>query len=138
VRPRYETEADLDNERRVAEEIGGHWACILRKNPDQYRLDFTCYRDERAVAFAEIKCRDITFDQYDTIILSLSKVMAANLMHMTTSLPAFLIVEFTDALAYADLLRLRPVTVGGRVDRGDSQDMEPVIHIPIEDFRKIR
>jgi hypothetical protein len=26
---------------------------------------------------------------------------------------------------------------GGREDRGDSQDMEPIVYIPIESFRKV-
>lgn len=138
ARPLYETTESLSEERLVAERIGEAWSCNPVKLARAYQLDFALCRDDAVQAWAEVKVRT---KRYPTYMLSLHKWLAAVELHERTGLPALLVVQWPDLLAYCALSGLRrplSVTMGGRRDRGDWQDMEPVVHIPLEFFNRVR
>ncbi len=131
-RPLYETPDHLRNEATVVMKLQGAWKCTLTKLPRSYRLDHVIYRNSQIVAAVEIKCRKIKMNQYPTIMISLSKRMEAAWWHSVNKVPTFFVVQFTDALAYVDLTE-EPCSVqqGGRVDRNDPADTEPMAHYSI-------
>ena len=60
---------------------------------------------------------------------------SARALHDTTELACIYALQFDDKLAYCDMLRAKwPVVWGGRKDRGDWQDEEPMCLIPINEF----
>jgi hypothetical protein len=136
-RPRYETEGNTSDERRVASLLGAAWACEIVKLPTAYNLDFAALRDRRVCSWLEIKRRKITLHQFPTVYLSMHKVFAAHNFHAVTGLPCLFVVQFNDCLAYADMLPKRQIDFRGRADRGDWQDQEPVALISVGDFKII-
>ena len=76
---------------------------------------------------------------YNTYLLSSAKVMSAHTLTRATGLPCFLVVQWTDCLGWIDLETTEPLYVGwgGRIDRNDSQDMEPVMHYDILEFKRM-
>ena len=82
----------------------------------------------------------MTKDQYDTYMISVGKVMSAHSLTKATSLPCLLVVRWSDAIGWIDLemTAQKYVGWGGRVDRKDAQDMEPVLHYDIEAFKLAR
>ena len=134
MRPTYENSSDIANEERVAQELTELWGLDKwHRNPISF------IKDGRIIGFAEIKCRAVTRNQYDTYMISVGKVMSAHSLTKATSLPCLLAVRWSDAIGWIDLEMTEPKYVGwgGRVDRKDSQDMEPVMHYDISEFKRV-
>jgi hypothetical protein len=124
---------DFINESSVISALSKKFNCTFRKMPIKYGLDYAALRNGRVVAFIEIKCRTCRSDKYDEYMISLHKVMAAAKLSSTTNLPCFLVVAWTDAIGYTHI-SAPSVEFGGRQDRNDEDDIEPVALIPISHF----
>ena len=134
----HETSVDLGNEQTIARVLESAWQCDLHKIPKQYRLDFMATRGGKPVSFVEVKRRHQDRLKYDTLILSLSKIIHARELTETTGLPCFFAVEFDDCIAYTELRTGFPIVWGGRTVRTrDSRDFEPVVNIPTHEMRII-
>jgi len=137
-RPLYESQADLQNETQVAEHLNKAWSCKFHKLPMSYNVDWMIMRD-KPVAFAELKCRKNDSTRYPTLMLSLNKWVKGSQFANELDVPFFIICRWTDGLFFHEV-GSTPVTygIGGRTDRGDSQDTEPVVYIPVESFKRIK
>lgn len=136
-RPLYESTHDIVKEVEIAGVLETVWECDVHKLPRSYQWDYGAFRDGNMQAVFEIKCRK---KKYNTLILSLHKIMKGH-DYDRVGIRAFVVIEWLDGLYY---LRL-PVPLGrdhcrvewgGRKDRNDAEDMEPVVHIPVEMFTK--
>lgn len=137
----YETQNDRNNEEWFRQIVESSWMCKLRKLPVSYRVDYMASVGDDPVAWIEFKARGAW---YSTMIMSLSKFMAGQDIAQRTGCK-FLIAysvggeirygEFTDAQIGEGLLQVR---WGGRDDRADSQDQEPVVMIPLEKLKVLK
>ena len=136
MRPKYESQNDLANERDAALFFAQKYGCDIAKLPVQYRLDFSVVdQSGDVVAFVEVKRRFNAMRKYCTCILSLSKLMAAIDIKNATKKNCYFLVHWDDAIGFVELDDRYKIKIGGRMDRGDWQDVEPVIHIPVDDFK---
>jgi len=141
TRPFYETAEDRKNERKLAHLIEVNYKCILRKMPIKLSLDFMEMRDGRAVAFVEARQRKTAMHRYPTYMLSLYKAMQARSLTMTTGLPCFLAVQWSDKAGIAQLPPAHEnmhVEMGGTTRRDDPQDIEPMVHFDIANFKELK
>ena len=140
MRPIYETNSDLAHEAEIGEALSKAWKVSLNKMPRAYNIDWMLTNSEgKAKAFVELKSRSNPSTQYPTLLLSLHKWMHGKAMAKEIDGPFLVVVKWTDGLYYhrqGDCA----VTygVGGRTDRGDVQDIEPVVHIPVASFKQIK
>jgi hypothetical protein len=135
-RPNYETSEDLSKEalaiQKFIARFGG--AVEFAKLPIQYKMDFCLIDDETVCTFVEVKCRTNKKTAYSTYIISMSKIVVAK-AYNDIGIKCILLVQWTDEMGWVDLSNNEwPVKIGGRKDRGDWQDIEPVAHIPISEF----
>lgn len=140
----YESQGDRDNESVVKEQILElfKYPVIINKLPIAYQLDFGVYRerDKMLIMLLELKSRpDINIDTYPDLILSAHKMHEAVNWYVRGK-PVKLIYSLSDGLwsytVTTDALQL-DCGLGGRKDRPDWQDMEPVYHIPRDLLTKI-
>jgi len=136
TRPIYETRADRGREAEFSLLLSKKFNCTFSKLPIRYGLDFSAVRDGRVVAFVETKVRTNPVGQYPTYMISSGKFMHADALSRATGLKCMLAVRWSDAWGYTELTMSPDITVsiGGRMDRGDEQDIEPVCLIPISRF----
>ena len=115
MRPTYETDEDIKYESHVAD-------VFASKHNMQW----------------EIKCRKVKKEVYETYMISASKVIAARALTDATGLSCILIVKWKDQAGWINF-KEKPNSVGfgGRVDRGDNQDMEPVVYYDIDRFKEV-
>ena len=135
----YEKPEDLAAERAALDKACEIWKCTAEKLPMKYELDYLLLREGTGVAWLEIKSRTNPRGAYPTYMISLGKVMAARRLSEASQFPSFLLVQWSDYCGYVrldSLLDFR-VAVGGRTDRGDPDDIEPVALIPIMDFARL-
>lgn len=137
MRPTYETPQHLSREEEFSRLVSQKFKCTFMKMPIRYGLDFCAMRDGIAVGFMEVKVRSNKAGKYDTYMLSLGKIMAANDLLRSTSLPSVLAVRWLDAWGHVYISgdACGQVSFGGRSDRDDEQDMEPVVLIPMSRFK---
>ncbi len=141
ARPFYETAADLVRERAFADTLEVAWNVDMRKLPVKYRLDFLALRDGRPVALVECKERTTKSAKYEMYILSMHKFLRARLYSQTFRLPAILAVRFVDSDLCVSLEEGHGWALGF-IDRHlstriDDADLEPVVHLPMEEFTGI-
>ena len=139
-RPLYESQTDRDNEQRLAELIQSKHNCVLHKMPIKLSLDYMATRDGRAVAFFEMRQRKNKMNAYPTYMISLYKVMMANNLTLTTGLPCFLAVQWSDAAGVCNLPQEydeQYVQMGGSTQRGDPQDIEPMVYFAMDKFMSL-
>jgi len=139
LRKIYETQYDLDNEKSISEVIQSVCNLSLRKLSMKYFIDFIAFRNKKAVAVVEVKKRNNNHDTYPTLILSLAKYNRGVEFFKVNGLKFIFAVQFNDGCffyKYKDGDRFA-IELGGRTDRKDAEDIEPVIHIPINRMKKL-
>ena len=142
-RPTYETEIDRTNEQKVVENICVRWGCNYAKMPRRYELDYVLTRQKEAVAWLEVKCRKYSLEAISDMggyMLSLAKWNAAQLLVTFTGRPFYLAVQTTCGgwVAKVNDFQSADIRIGGRRDRNDWQDQEPVVFIPTKRFVNFR
>ena len=139
-RPLYENSDHLDKEFAVMQKVCNAWNCSATKLPIKYGLDFSISRDGGIVGFCEIKCRTKPFGAFaGGYTISLDKMMAAKRLIEITGLPVALIVDCPDGIFYTKFASITKFGIihGGRSDRNDWQDIEPMAIIPFNSFKKL-
>lgn len=138
MRPIYESPADLQNEKDIVEKLTQMWGISFHKLPMSYHIDWLMVKDKQARGFAELKCRNNDRRKYPTFMISLAKWMRGKELAHELSTSFIIIVKWTDGI-YFHKAGTYPITYGfgGRSDRGDSQDMEPVVYIDTDHFTRI-
>jgi len=120
--------------------VAERWQCDYLKLPLSYRLDFALVRQQKIVALAEIRVRNVRAETYPTIIFSVLKRASANMLSEQIGVPSFFVVQYDDGIRYIDFSE-KPdeVSVGGRTgaSRRDHADVELVGNYKISRLKKI-
>lgn len=133
-RPMYESQADRQNEDRIASRLCAGVGIEFHKLPIRYEVDYMLRRRGTLYGWLEVKHRP-GVERYQTIMLSAQKVLALLNLSRAFGGRALFAVGAGDAVLIADLARVESdIRWGGRNDRGDDQDMEPVCHFPLASF----
>ncbi len=119
----------------MAESVFQPYGLTLAKLPVAYEVDFAVARGERVVGVAEVKVRG---RYYATLMVSLHKAQALR-RFAADGLRAWLVLCVPGGVY---VRRLTPderldIRMGGRTDRGDWQDVEPVAHFPMLGMRRV-
>jgi|10_taG_2_1085330.scaffolds.fasta_scaffold229437_2 hypothetical protein len=154
VRREYESTTDKDYEEVARMFLAGSWDCEIHSNPKFYQIDWTATRNGKVVSYIEYKHRRKyswqKLEELGGYNLSLHKFMNMGVTTMMTLKPCFLVVDLkhdsSDAREYwyakihnGQMKEVIGYEFGfwGRNDRGDSQDMEPSVTIPMSEFQRV-
>jgi hypothetical protein len=143
VRPEYENSENRKQERRATEAFRlQRWpdnVTSIVKLPRKSSLDFAAVRSGEVIGIGEIKVRTNDHTKYDTYMISMDKWHVGCSLSSHLQLPVWLIVQFTDKLMYVPMAFQEGITyaMGGRDDRGDPADQEPVVLIPMGLFSDV-
>ena len=139
--PLYESDADRENEEAIIVKMTAGSGATWKKLPEQrYAVDFAIFRNDVLVAFAEVKRRRNNKATYDTLMISLSKMLSGRELAQAYGVRFLVGIGWDDATAYWKMpADWEPVIVnwGGRTDRSNALDEEPVVHIPVGWFRNV-
>lgn len=142
MRPIYETAQDLGREQEVASTLESAWKCRFVKMPIRYHIDFVLIKEDKAVAFCEIKTRNYTMQKIDEMggyLMSIGKWGSAKALSESSGLPFILVAKTTDGIWYTSVkdFKADEILVRGRTDRQDWQDIEPCVLLYCKRFTKI-
>jgi hypothetical protein len=141
-RPFYETNENIQQEKAVADFASRKWDCSFSKLKKAYALDYAIIRDKKVISFAEIKCRKYSMDRLDSLggfMISLHKWLEAKNICQISDVPFSLLIRTEDGIWWhktQDFLN-DGISIGGRFDRNDAQDVEPVVLLKSNRFKKL-
>lgn len=139
-RPAYETDAHRAAEGAFAREIEKVGRVRLDRRSAMNHQDYTVVRGGRVTAVVELKCRSHAFGQFQTLDISVRKVVALHNEARDAGLSGLLFIRWSCGTAgfvtSLEATRCRVKARGGRTTQTrDPWDVEPVYQIPIELFR---
>lgn len=136
ARPLYETSNDRDRELIAINRLLKGTDKEPIKLPIIYGIDYAVKEDGCITSWVEVKCRSNESTKYPTLMISAAKIWTGVEMFQITKLPFFLVCEWTDKIGFLKIHTVAGycIRIGGRTDRGDAQDIEPVYYIPIDKF----
>lgn len=137
ARPKYEKQEHINYENRFIEQMKP--IAEFRKLKKHYACDFGMMRGNDISALVEFKHRPGAMSYVDGVMLSLEKFTKIISFKRACGISAIFVIENYDLHYYAVSLMasVYRVSIGGRKDRGDESDMEPVIFIPAHAFLPI-
>ena len=145
----YETEGDRTNEKKAMQILSRVTGHSYERLPKTYRVDIAQIDKTGAItAWIEYKKRTHFINQYPTLLISTTKLTEGVMLSRLTGIPFWLVVGFESPQSEEepDLYRLKVEAstiqearsyMGGRKDRGDPADREPVCLIDVAHFKKI-
>jgi hypothetical protein len=142
-RPFYESEKDRSNERDVIRVAEAAWSAKAIKLKKAYHVDYMLESSDGRKAFAEIKCRNYSLhglNRLGGLFISLHKWVMARQMTEVCRVPLLVLLKTTDGYWYhaTEDFKHDGLSFGGRTDRNDWQDTEPVITLRSHRFTKLR
>lgn len=136
MRPMYETEEDLDREWMAVQEFSTHTSTFPVKLPIGARADYMLCRGRDGKAVVEVKCRKNPRSAYPTYMLSKAKYDAL-CDWAAMGFYVALLVHWEDDIGYVSIPVEHEISKGGRWDRNDPKDVEPVVMIDVGKFKLI-
>jgi hypothetical protein len=146
-REQYETQADREREQACVQRFVRTFGYSMHKLTGQYsRLDWLLTPIHGGPpAWVEVKCRKHAYERHPTVLLSAAKWREGVSMAQATGGEFILLINFLDgdyAYVYSPgHLTSRKVWLehGGRTrDTRDAGDIEPVMHISSNLFRRVQ
>lgn len=132
----FETQEDLDNERRAIIRFCAYTDCVPYKLPMESEADYILMRGADAKAIVEIKCRTISSKDYDEYLVGQKKYNAL-LRWQNVGFAPILLISWSDAIGYVKLPVEHNTSMQGKNDRGRTVVPDPVVLIPISKFTMI-
>ena len=147
TRPLYETKKNLQGEAAVAQKLAS-WInrkeppytsqedlAEVVKTPPRAPYDYCVVKNGLIQSLVEIKIRTNPHDKYPTYMISLDKVATCSLHAAVIGCPFYIVVQWADKLGRWKFNEDQYTAgLGGRYDRNDPLDKEPMIYISINDF----
>lgn len=137
MRPFYEGSSD----RAAEDSIADRFAALRGRRQFRFPVGATVDRvlvDDAGVitALLEIKSRRTPMGMYSDYNVSEERMNLYRLTAARLNLPALLVVQWADRCGYLDVRRapFQKLAIGGRTDRGDKRDIEPMVHYGLDAF----
>lgn len=134
------TDADREREHRLAGHVADTLGLTMYRMPELSPVDYLASnRVGRIVGVWEFKCRTCAPDAYPSLIVDAAKLLELTRWALLSQCRAYVAAGYADGSVWVVELAGAPVevTMGGRTDRADPHDWEPVAHLPREWFRRL-
>ena len=133
------TADDLANENTIKTHLEKAWNCTLHHLPHLYHVDFYAERDDKLLAWVEVKQRSCASTKYPTVFMNRDKKYKHLMAHAHTA-NAFFVVRWADGVTrFINVFDVRQewLAVGGELHRwGEGEhDLESVFEIPIDEMK---
>ncbi len=138
-RPIYETLDHINGEVDVMKEYARLKDLTYQKLPKLSHFDYVVLscEGEPCCYMVEIKIRECSVDSFRNYMLSMKKIEAAKHLE-AAGFKAYILVRWSDATGMARMINYSYEGVGGRNDRNDPQDIEPVAYFDIKKSFAVR
>ena len=140
----YETSLDRDRELQFQQWMKQAHNIDLYKLPIKYSVDFLAESKDKPIGWIELRWRRHKHGAYPEFMIAQYKIQKMIDLYESTSIPSYLYVRHSDCISYIEVrkhhnignnsLGKPAVRWGGMANMRDSQDREPCVYIPIDNF----
>lgn len=138
--PLYQTQEDLLNEKSVCKHLSTLWDLKIYKLHPALKVDLALVRGTTIEGFMEVKCRTYTMQRLEELggfFTSLVKWREAQDMCQAARIPYHVVVRDGEGVIWHSKDPCPShIVMGGRYDRNDPRDIEPMAVIPMSQFSK--
>jgi hypothetical protein len=146
IRPKYETDINIQREEEVAKMIGEAWSCLISKPlPHRYVVDRAVTQNNELKVWVEIKNSTQKKDAFPEYTIALHKIAKGLELAKATGVKFILVVRFDSNNNSKDVYWIecnermfKRIRWGGVLVERDSQDQEPMVCIPMYQFEKLK
>ena len=142
--PQYLNEEHIKAEKEVTKVLEQAWNCKVEHQYKFSSYDCVAHNDQKPLAFVEIRVLNYGFTDLDSIMISLTKLIAGKQQTLLTGIPSLFVVKWkqSDIISWVDVNKLSGeadfrVTLKGTKRLNDSNEIEVCRYIPVEDFKRI-
>ena len=141
MRQQYETQADKNREfvaKGLLKEM--FYKREIVKLHKHYIIDFVLLDGKEIVGVVEFKTAKYSIDKHPTFMMSLNKWNKGLEYYHQHNIPFYILAKYTEGYylhEYSPNLSYK-VELGGRRDRDDPLDIEPIIRINTGRFRQVK
>lgn len=134
----WENEIDLKHENELKELVEKKWFCSLIKQAPKDPMDFFAIRDEKTIAWVEMRSRNCLSTSYSEIFLGKEKFKKLRDACRCLEIPAIFVIRFNDHVCFIDLTKVeRPNET--YANRGDIKvkrvtDNEKAVLLPVKNM----
>jgi len=137
----YEDSTDRAYEEQFRQFLQYHWQVLMFKRTVEERIDFSLHTPNLSwLGVLEFKRRYVPIRKYPTLFFDKSKFVAGQTMAALAGVPHYFAVWWDDALRVCQFTPydVFDESVGGRWDRNDVNDVDLLVHVPIDRFVPFR
>ena len=136
----YYTNYHYANEESLRVYLEKLYNVTLKRNKTLYKYDISVVKNGVVTGLLELKDRSHYFGRYDTYTVSLDKIREGIVYTLYLGIPCTLVVRFScgTIASYrikSEQVKSFDITYGGRNDRNDPNDLEPLVNIPLTFFK---
>ena len=143
--PQYLNEEHIKAEKEVTKVLEQAWDCKVEHQYKFSSYDCVAHRDNQPLAFVELRVLNYAWPDLDSIMISLTKLIAGKQQTELTKIKSLFVVKWkqSDMIGWVDVNKLsgKPdfrVTMKGTNRLNDSNEIEVCRYIPVLDFNVIR
>lgn len=143
--PQYLNEEHIKAEKEVTKVLEKAWKCTVDHQYKYSSYDCVAHRDNVPLAFVELRVLNYSYFDLDSIMISLTKLIAGKQQTQLTNIKSLFVVKWkqSDNIGFVDVNKLsgKPdfrVTLKGTKRLNDSNEIEVCRYIPVIDFNVIR
>jgi hypothetical protein len=135
----YQTSNDLKRESQIIQFLSKKWNFDYRKMGDFSVFDFEVMRDNKIVAYIEVKTKTKSYKTFPTYICTKQDIDWGYQKYLETGIPAFVVVKWPDMFAYVKITHTDYVVKkSGQTNRNDPRDYNELCYfIPYSEFKGI-
>jgi hypothetical protein len=139
--PIFLTPADRANEAAIATRIAAAWKCELHPFAALCPVDWYATRKDRVVGVLELKTRDVSSTDFETVFLSVRKWLVLRMAGLGLGVPAMYVVAFRDRLLCCNVAEVdtADTMMGGAPQRKHPtpSNIEAMIRVKIAEMTPI-
>jgi len=138
--PVFQQPEDQQAEEEIAAKLSAIWNCQIKSFGMMAAIDWWAERHGMPVGVLELKRRNAPAAAWPNAILNLRKWLALTLASVGMHVPAVFVYKCTDKLFWIPTSEIdaNRVIIGGcKTHVKSSNDVEPVIMVPLKSFREL-
>jgi hypothetical protein len=136
MRPRYETEEDLKNEKIFMDFIRSKGNEITKLSEFNYQVDFAIHTGSKLLMLCEFKRRNCVHDKYPTFMVSLGKWLKLKYF-LKEGIQAGFYLMYDDGMYYVHPSARYRTGMGKNGKMRDPYDFEPMAFIGINNLERV-
>ena len=136
---KFENKANKLREQETLKTFANHFGMTFAKHPEYAHIDAVLYNKGRITGFAEVKGVHKSIEKASDVIVSMRKIVRAQMLQVQSKKPVAILWSFNDAIVYERINNLKGIFYyGGRaVRQGSTFDQEMLVKVLIKNLIRI-